>query len=237
MKITLLTGRTFDINAEFDFEIKVIKSHNSAKLILRIDKKDRAVILSLPKYCSQKKAISFVKENEKWIKSALEKIPEVRDFAIGDKINIFGTEYIIEQSSTRGGTRLDKENNIFYVSGSVEFVHRRVKDYIKKIALDEFYTRSCKVAQKIEKKVNSVCIKDTKSRWASCSSLNNINYSWRLALAPDFVIDYIVAHEVCHLAHQNHSSNFWELVYKIEYNAAKGRKWLSDNGQSLYLYR
>jgi predicted metal-dependent hydrolase len=87
------------------------------------------------------------------------------------------------------------------VSGGIEFLHRRVKDFIKKLALEEFTRRSNIVADKIVKREHNVCFKDTKSRWASCSTLNNINYSWRLALAPDFVIRYIVAHEVSHLKH------------------------------------
>ena len=85
--------------------------------------------------------------------------------------------------------------------------------------------------------MHNVCIKDTKSRWASCSTLNNINYSWRLALAPDFVIRYIVAHEVSHLKHQDHSPYFWALVEFLDEDAAKGREWLTENGHLLYMYK
>ena len=112
-----------------------------------------------------------------------------------------------------------------------------VKDFIKKLALEEFTARSQKVADQIGKTVHNVCIKDTKSRWASCSTLNNINYSWRLALAPDFVIRYIVAHEVSHLKHQDHSPYFWALVEFLDEDAARGREWLTENGHLLYMYK
>jgi hypothetical protein len=105
------------------------------------------------------------------------------------------------------------------------------------MAQEEFTKRSIETADKIGKTVHNVCIKDTKSRWASCSTLNNINYSWRLALAPEFVIRYIVAHEVSHLKHQDHSAYFWALVDFLDEDAEKGREWLTKNGQELYIYQ
>lgn len=237
MKITLLSGRTFDINANLGFDMKVIYSKRSRKLTLRIDKKERIAVLTIPKYCSQKKAVSFVESHQDWVLDNLRKIPEAKVFKNHDVISLFGKEYTIEHSQLRGNTRLDKKNNILYVSGGIEFLHRRVKDFIKKLALEEFTHRSAKVADKIGKKIHNICIKDTKSRWASCSTLNNINYSWRLALAPEYVIRYIVAHEVSHLKHQDHSAYFWALVEFLEEDMQKGRDWLTEKGHLLYIYK
>ena len=237
MKITLLSGRTFEVNADLGFDMKVVYSSRSRRLTLRIDKKDRVAVLTIPKYCSRKKAVSFVESHQDWVLDNLKKIPELKNFKNHDKISIFGREYTIEHSDIRGNTRLDKKNHILYVSGGIEFLHRRVKDFIKKLALEEFTRRSEETADKIGKKVHSVFIKDTKSRWASCSTLNNINYSWRLALAPEFVIRYIVAHEVSHLKHQDHSAYFWALVDFLEEDAEKGREWLTENGHLLYIYK
>jgi len=237
MKITLLSGRTFDIDADLGFDMKIVYSARSRRLTLRIDKKDRMAVLTIPKYCSRKKAVSFVESHQDWVLDNLRKIPELKNFQNHDKISLFGKEYTIEHSDVRGNTRLDKKNHILYVSGGMEFLHRRVKDFIKKLALEEFTKRSYETAEKIGKRVHSICIKDTKSRWASCSTLNNINYSWRLALAPEFVIRYIVAHEVSHLKHQDHSAYFWALVDFLEEDAQKGRDWLTENGHQLYLYK
>ena len=237
MKITLLSGKTFDINANLGFDMKVIHSTRSRRLTLRIDKKDRVAVLTIPKYCSRKKAVSFVESHQDWVLDNLSKIPELKQFQNNDTISIFGKDYRIEHTDIRGNTRLDKKNKILYVSGGIEFLHRRVKDFIKKLALEEFTARSIDVADKIGKTVHNVCIKDTKSRWASCSSLNNINYSWRLALAPEYVIRYIVAHEVSHLKHQDHSAYFWALVEFLEEDAHKGRDWLTNNGHQLYTYK
>ena len=237
MKITLLSGKTFDINADLGFDMKVIYSGRSRRLTLRIDRKDRVAVLTIPKYCSRKKAVSFVESHQDWVLDNLKKIPELKQFQNNDIISIFGKEYRIEHTDIRGNTRLDKKNKVLYVSGGIEFLHRRVKDFIKKLALEEFTNRSIDVADKIGKTVHNVYIKDTKSRWASCSTLNNINYSWRLALAHEYVIRYIVAHEVSHLKHQDHSAYFWALVEFLEEDAHKGRDWLTHNGHLLYTYK
>ena len=237
MKITLLSGKTFDIDANLGFDMRIVYSTRSRRLTLRIDKKDRVAVLTVPRYCSRKKAVSFVENHQDWILDNLNKIPALKKFQNHDKISLFGQEYTIEHTSVRGGTGLDKKNHILYISGGIEFLHRRVKDFIKKMALEEFRRRSQKTAEKIGKKIHNVCIKDTKSRWASCSTLNNINYSWRLALAPEYVIRYIVAHEVSHLKHQDHSPYFWALVDFLEDDAQKGRQWLSENGHLLYIYK
>lgn len=237
MKITLLSGRTFEISADLGFDMKVVHSGRSRRLTLRIDRKDRMAVLTIPKYCSKKKAVSFVESHQDWVLDNLKKIPELKSFQNHDQITLFGKPYTIEHSDIRGNTRLDKKNHVLYVSGGIEFLHRRVKDFIKKLALEEFTRRSSEVADRIGKTVHNVCIKDTKSRWASCSTLNNINYSWRLALAPEFVARYIVAHEVSHLKHQDHSAYFWALVEFLEEDMQKGRDWLTENGHLLYMYK
>ena len=237
MKITLLSGRIFEIDADLGFDMKVIYSNRSRKLTLRIDKKERIAVLTIPKYCSRKKAVSFVESHQDWVLDNLRRIPEFKSFQENENISIFGKSYQIVHTDIRGNTRLDKKNKILYISGGKEFLHRRVKDFIKKEALAEFTKRSVEMAEKIGKTVHNVCIKDTKSRWASCSSLNNINYSWRLALAPEYVIRYIVAHEVSHLKHQDHSAYFWALVEFLEEDANKGKEWLTENGHLLYVYK
>ncbi|MBR2273457.1 MAG: M48 family metallopeptidase [Alphaproteobacteria bacterium] len=237
MKITLLSGKTFDIDMQLGCDLKVVQSKRSRRLTLRIDKKDRMAILTVPPYCSRQQAISFVESHQNWILNNINKIPASRKFENEDVISLFGKQYSIQHTQIRGNTKLDKEQHILYISGGIEFLHRRVKDFIKKVSQQEFLQRSQQMAQKIGKKVHNVYIKDTKSRWASCSTLNNLNYSWRLALAPEHVIRYIVAHEVAHLKHQDHSAYFWELVKFLDADASKGREWLAKNGHMLYIYQ
>lgn len=239
MRITLLTGKTSDlpqkIQNELDFPIKIISSPRAGKLTLRIDSKERLPVLSVPQRCPVKKAVDFVNFHKEWIFDSLKKIPDSKTFEDTETFSLFGRLVTIcHNPKLRKGVFL--ENNILYVSGEKEFLHRRVRDFIKKQAKNIFYTKSQELAQKIGCRVKDVTIKDTKSRWGSCSSMCNINYSWRIALAPEFVINYLIAHEVSHLKHQDHSRNFWNCVRALEPECSRGRLWLKQHGKELYLY-
>ncbi|MDD6881420.1 MAG: SprT family zinc-dependent metalloprotease [Firmicutes bacterium] len=235
MKITLLTGKTYNIQEAFDFPLKVIRSSRAKRLTLRIDNKERLPVLSLPPRCTQKQAVAFVNLHHDWIIDSLSKLPQTKKFCSGQSISLFGKPVTIcHAPEKRCGAR--QEEGILYVSGSSEFTHRRVKDFIKKEAQAQFYKLSRQLAKKIGCQVNDVVIKDTKSRWGSCSSLNNINYNWRLALAPQSVINYIVAHEVSHLAHQNHSAAFWQCVANLCPDYEIGQNWLREHGKELYVF-
>lgn len=236
MKITLLTGKTYNIEQEIDFPIKIVKSPRAKKLTLRIDSKEHIPVLSLPRYCSQKKAIDFVLLHKKWIQDSLNKLPQSKPFENGEKISLFGKTVIITHAPERKlGAKIEADKLL--VSGNLEFLHRRVKDFIKKKAETEFYKRSNKYAKKLGQSINGITIKDTKSRWGSCSSLQNINYSWRIALAPEFVINYLMAHEVAHLQYPNHSSAFWQCVERLYPEYSQGEQWLKEHGKDLYLYK
>jgi len=235
MRITLLTGKIYNIQEAFDFPIKVIKTPRAKRLTLRIDAKEHLPILSIPPRCTQKQAIAFVREHQEWIINGLNNLPQTKRFEFGQSITLFGKPVIIQDApERRRGAKLEK--GILYVSGEIEFTHRRVKDFIKKEAQNQFLKMSRKLATKIDCKVREVSIKDTKSRWGSCSSLSNINYNWRLALAPKEVIDYIVAHEVSHLLHQDHSAEFWECVAALCPHYEVGQNWLKIHGKELYIF-
>ena len=235
MKITLLTGKIYNIQEAFDFPLKVIKSPRAKRLTLRIDTKEHQPVLSIPPRCTPKQAVSFVKVHEDWIIEGLRNLPKTQRFTSGQNICLFGKEILIQHApEKRWGARIEK--GILYVSGGSEFTHRRVKDFIKKEAQTKFLKLSQKLAAKINCQVHDVTIKDTKSRWGSCSSLNNINYSWRLALAPKEVIDYIIAHEVSHLAHQDHSADFWQCVAFLCPHYEEGQNWLKQHGKELYIF-
>lgn len=236
MKITLLTGKTFDIKEELGIDIKVVPSRSLHKLVLKIDNKERIPVLSVPKFCSRRRAVSFVNENMGWIMTTMAKLPPIKEFENGEKISLFGENVVIAHSpDARCGVR--KENDLLIVSGGAEFLHRRVRDFIKKQAKIVLLGESVSMAQKIGCKVNDVTIKDTKSRWGSCSGLGNINYSWRIALAPSYVIKYLVAHEVSHLLHQDHSSDFWKCVEELYPEWKNGHDWLKKYGKTLYKYK
>lgn len=235
MKITLLTGRTFDIQEQLGFEIKVIRSAQAKRLTLRIDEKARIPVLTIPPRCLTRKAVDFVNAHRDWITNMLARIPVSRSFADGDVISIMGKKYTVShQPRRRGGAFIEQKQLI--VCGAKEFMHRRVTDFLKKTAHDRLLELSRQKAALIDRVVHSVSIKDTKSRWGSCSSKSNINYNWRIVLAPAHVIDYLVCHEVSHLRHQDHSPAFWDCVASLCPDYQEGRAWLKVKGKELYRY-
>ena len=146
-----------------------------------------------------------------------------------------GKKYTVShQPRPRGGAFIEQKQLI--VCGAKEFMHRRVTDFLKKTAHDRLLELSRQKAALIDRVVHSVSIKDTKSRWGSCSSKSNINYNWRIVLAPAHVIDYLVCHEVSHLRHQDHSPAFWDCVASLCPDYQEGRAWLKVKGKELYRY-
>lgn len=131
MKITLLSGKTFDINADLGFDMKVVHSGRSRRLTLRIDKKDRMAVLTIPKYCSRKKAVSFVESHQDWVRDNLSKIPELKFFKNHDVISLFGREYTIEHSPVRGSTRLDKKTKFFMFPAGLNFCTAALRTLLK----------------------------------------------------------------------------------------------------------
>lgn len=234
MKITLLTGQTFDLSTNFGFNIKIKKTTLAKRLTLRIDEKNHIPVLTIPNCCSKNKAIAFIKEHLDWINTNLEKLPPLKKFTNNDKISLMGKEITIIHDPTQRGISLTEDKLI--TGGHEEFLHRRVCDFIKKHAQKELYQTSINTAKKLNCEIHNVFIKDTKSRWGSCSNKKNINYNWRIALAPQFVIDYLVCHEVSHLVHQDHSPLFWKCVSKLCPKYKEARQWLKTLGKTLYQY-
>ena len=235
MKITLLTGKTFDISEAVGMDIKVVPSRMGHKLSLHIDSKERRPVLSVPRFCSRKQAISFVNEHMDWIINSLGRLPALQYFTDGLVISLFGEDITIKHCpNERGGAWRD--GDFLCVSGDVAFLHRRVKDYIKAESAKVFYEHSLRLSKKLGCPLKGVSIKDTKSRWGSCSTLNHINYSWRIALAPSATIDYLMAHEVAHLKHPDHSESFWCCVAELEPNWQEGHDWLKKHGKKLYAF-
>lgn len=232
MKITLLTGKTCDFAKELGFAINIVKSPIARRLSLRIDEQAHLPVLTIPRYCSQKKALAFVRQHRDWICNMLARLPQREYFTEGAEISIAGRPCTIIRQPGHRGTELTAGKLI--IGGDAEFLHRRVCDFLKKYAAAYLEERSRAAAAKIGRTVRKVTVKEIKSRWGSCSTKNNINYNWRIIMAPDFVIDYLICHEVSHLCHPDHSAAFWNCVASLCPNWQDGRRWLKVRGKMLY---
>lgn len=100
----------------------------------------------------------------------------------------------------------------------------------RRLAKEKIRSRVAFFAERVGVDYGKITIKDTKSRWGSCSYQGNLNFCWRLILAPDEVLDYIVVHELCHRLEMNHSERFWAEVGRVLPEYEKSKEWLKENG-------
>jgi predicted metal-dependent hydrolase len=113
---------------------------------------------------------------------------------------------------------------------------RRVHDFLKREARKDLHKASLAYADELGVRVRRVSIRDQSSRWGSCTSAGSLSYSWRLILAPPFVLDYLAAHEVAHLVEMNHSPRFWRVCARICSHVERAKRWLDTYGNDLHRY-
>lgn len=115
------------------------------------------------------------------------------------------------------------------------YLKTSITKWYKMMAKQIIIPRALRIARMMNENIDTIRIKDQKSRWGSCSSKRNLNFNWKLVMAPEPVLDYVIIHELCHLKHMNHSKAFWEYVEQIMPDYQISRKWLKENGHKLQL--
>ena len=120
------------------------------------------------------------------------------------------------------------------VRGEPQHTARRVMDFLKREARADLERASAAYAIAMQVEFARLSVRDTKTRWGSCSSNGTLSFSWRLVMAPPRVLDYVAAHEVAHLQEMNHGPEFWDLVYRHCPHTERSRKWLRKHGHTLH---
>lgn len=215
--------------------LSVRRSSRARRILLRIDRNARKAELVLPPGASVADGRAFAEEKALWLRNRLALLPECIPFAPGATVPIHGADcLLVHAPEARGGIVLDGGRLI--VSGERDVFARRVRDWLKREARRRIAGLAHAKAGRLGRTVARVSVRDQRSRWGSCSSTGNLSFSWRLILAPADVLDYVVAHEVAHLAEPNHSQRFWHLVNILTDHADFGRSWLRVNGPGLHAY-
>jgi hypothetical protein len=122
------------------------------------------------------------------------------------------------------------------VAGQAPHIDRRVGDFLRREALRDLETSSRRAAEQLGVSIKRISVRDQSSRWGSCSTTGVLSYSWRLILAPPFVLDYLAVHEVAHLIEMNHSQRFWRLVNGVCSDANRAKLWLDIHGTDLHRF-
>jgi predicted metal-dependent hydrolase len=210
------------------------KSARARRISLRISQLDGRVTLTLPSSVSESEGIAFAREKEDWLRGHLARRGTDQVVSLGAVLPIEGIDRLIVEGT---GRRAILENDTLHIYGKPEQISTRVQAFLKQMARDKLVAASDHYALKLGMNYSRITLRDTRSRWGSCSSSAALMYSWRLILCPPDVLNYVAAHEVAHLAEMNHSQAFWDTVTEIHGPYAGPRNWLRQNGSSLHSFR
>jgi predicted metal-dependent hydrolase len=209
------------------------------RFIVKVDPATGQVVVVSPTSRSLERALDFARGEKDWIAGRLANVPPPVKLAAGSEILFRGVQHQIRAGNGgRSPVWIDRDapRPTLRVEGKAEHTARRLVDWLKREARRRIDERVADCALMLGVKPKRITIRDTSSRWGSCSSTRTLSFSWRLVLAPPSVLDYVVAHEVAHLRELNHSPRFWRLVELLVADSEKSQRWLSENGTLLHRY-
>jgi predicted metal-dependent hydrolase len=211
-------------------------SRRARRVGLRIDPVGRNVELVLPRGVSPSSGLRFLAAKREWVAARLAALPQPVPFAEGAIVPVLGVPHRIQRECAPFLPPVRIIDGEIRVRGEPAHFARRVRDHLIVAARDELAPRVRRLAAQIGREVQRVSVRDTKSRWGSCSGDGNISFCWRLIFVPEPVLDYVVAHEVAHLAEMNHGPRFWRLVESLAPGRSDARRWLSRHRDRLLSY-
>ncbi|WP_421855744.1 M48 family metallopeptidase [Oricola sp.] len=215
--------------------LKISENPRARRLTLRIKPGAQGLAVTTPVGVPMLEVERFLFRNRKWLEHKLQSLPEHPQVRPGIKIPIRGVNHEIVHEAGRGVTRAERTTDgaQLIARGDAEHLPRRIADFLKKEARSEIVALVEKHTATIGRPAKSIQLKDTVSRWGSCSAAGNLSFSWRIVMAPRPVIDYLVAHEVAHLVHMNHGPDFWALCEELCPETKRCKAWLKKNGTAL----
>ena len=232
------------IKFEYDkeqMELAIIKSKR--KSITIAIQPDGNLLVKAPVLMSDSEILKWVKTKTAWIirqreiAVAWREMNPPKQYVTGEKFLYLGQEFELEVriSAGRAGLVGISEDKIvlFAKMGEREEVEHILSNWYKNQAKYTISKRVHFYAKQMGESFGRITIKSQKKRWGSCSSARNLNFNWRLIMAPQEVMDYVVVHELCHLRQMNHRDAFWREVEMVLPNYKVHKKWLERNGELL----
>jgi predicted metal-dependent hydrolase len=222
------------------YPVVVRRSAQARRYTLRVKAATREAVLTMPLRGSMATAKDFAARYGGWLAQRFHKMPEMVDFIDGARLPLRGVEHVVShRPQARGGVWIEPGVDgapVIAVAGDAAHVARRVKDYLKREARKDIEIAARKHAAALGVTIRKVSIKDTTSRWGSCAADGSLSFSWRMILAPPFVLDYLAAHEVAHRREMNHSARYWRVVASLDPGWEAAEAWLKRHGAGLHRY-
>lgn len=216
--------------------VQVRRNQRARRATLRIPTTG-APVVTAPVGMSDRTIERFVHGHAGWLAERLSRQPSGIPFENGAMIPLRGVGHQIRHVPGRRGTiwvDAEAEEPVLCVTGDARHLARRVGDGLKRMARADLEVAASRHAATVGRRVTSVRVRETRSQWGSCTSKGALSFSWRLVMAPAFVLDYVAAHEVAHLVEHNHSDRFWRLTEQLAPRTPEARRWLKLEGPSLF---
>lgn len=213
-------------------EIRWRRNPRARRITLRIDTRTGGVIVTLPPRANRTAGLNLLHQHTDWIADRLSALPSATILAADSSVAVNGVAHPIRHKPQgRGGAWI--ENGEIHVAGDLAFLPRRVTDLLRREASRLLPAQAMAKAAQAGLKPRRIVCKDTRSRWGSCSADGVVMLCWRLIMAPPYVQDYVVAHEIAHLRHMDHSARFWAAVRELTPYRDAATQWLKHEGASL----
>jgi len=210
------------------------RSARARRISLRVSSLDGRVTLTLPRGVAEAEALAFARQKEAWLRGHLDRRPDEIAVTHGASLPVEGVSLTIAPGAGRAVKIAD---GLLLVPGPRGREGPALAGWLKARARDRLAAASDRHAAALGRSYTRLTLRDTRSRWGSCSAEGGLNYSWRLILAPPEILDYVAAHEVAHLAEMNHSPAFWTVVERLYGDWRPARRWLHDHGAALHRFR
>jgi predicted metal-dependent hydrolase len=218
-----------------ELSVRLSEHARARRVSLRVDPIKGCVVLVKPRRTSKRAAIAFAIDKADWIAARIAELVPPIPFSHGVEVPILGDPHIIHHhpDARRGVWR---EAGALNVSGTGDHLSRRVHDWFKGEARKVISPIAHNYADTLGKTIAAISLRDTRSRWGSCTSDGRLSFSWRLMMTPINVVHYVVAHEVSHLCELNHSARFWKTVDQLIEDRRPPTAWLKEHGGDLHRY-
>ncbi|QYX57317.1 M48 family metallopeptidase [Roseovarius sp. SCSIO 43702] len=215
-------------------DVTVRRSARARRISLRVSGIDGRVSLTLPRGVTETEGLEFARSKTEWLRRHLDQRPDAIAVEIGAQVPVEGRIRTLAHGS---GRKVAIGADTIEVPGPPDRAGVRLAAWLRTLARERLADASDRHAAALGRGYVGLTLRDSKSRWGSCSSRGGLNYSWRLILAPPEVLDYVAAHEVAHLAEMNHSRAFWAHVARLCPDYERPRGWLRAHGAGLHRYR
>jgi predicted metal-dependent hydrolase len=219
--------------------VRIKRTRQARRISMRADAVKREIRITMPVYAPTAAALDFVAQKRQWIATRFETAPAAMQIGHDAQIAFIGEPHRIvwNAANSRRVRRIDGEDGFeLHLGGPEDMVGARILRWLREEARPVFADDIAGYCRKAGETIPALSIGDPRSRWGSCSSRGTISLSWRLIMAPAFVRQSVIAHEVAHMRHMDHSAAFYGWFAELyEGDRKAADRWLKAHGTALQM--